>query len=334
MDMRELGGFGPVSALTLGGGGLGQIWGETTRAEAVATVKAAVDAGITLLDLAPMYGRGEAESVVGETFGGRLPEGVCVTTKCLTGTLPPDDMLAKIERSLMRSFEALKQDRVDLFFLHCQVIPDNYVMAQNSDTQERWTVSWSNYLDAFIPAVENLKERGLIGAWGLTGTGLPATIMAALRQETKPAVVQAITNLMDSPGGIRRYEEPPEPRNIIRTAKNNDVGVMGIRAVQAGALTAQIDRSMDVNEPDMQDYIRAEPYRALCAELGENPAILAHRYALQMDGVDTLVLGVKNRQELQEIVDAEALGALEAEVVAKIDALRLNFFRPKIPMEI
>ncbi len=74
--------------------------------------------------------------------------------------------------------------------------------------------------------------------------------------------------------------------------------------------------------------------KALCAELGENPAILAHRYALQMDGVDTLVLGVKNRQELQEIVDAEALGALEAEVVAKIDALRLNFFRPKIPMEI
>ena len=37
---RELGRVGPVSRLTLGGGGLGQVWGETDRDEAVATVHA------------------------------------------------------------------------------------------------------------------------------------------------------------------------------------------------------------------------------------------------------------------------------------------------------
>ena len=63
---------------------------------------------------------------------------------------------------------------------------------------------------------------------------------------------------------MRRYEEPPEPRNIIRTAKNNHVGVMGIRAVQAGALTAEIDRPLGRDDPEMRDYAKAAPFRALC----------------------------------------------------------------------
>ena len=39
MQMRTFGRLGVVSALTLGGGGLGQVWGATTREEAVATVQ-------------------------------------------------------------------------------------------------------------------------------------------------------------------------------------------------------------------------------------------------------------------------------------------------------
>lgn len=42
MQTRMLGKLWPVSALTLGGGGLGQLWGVTSREEAVATVREAV----------------------------------------------------------------------------------------------------------------------------------------------------------------------------------------------------------------------------------------------------------------------------------------------------
>jgi len=77
----------PVSTLTLGGGGLGMVWGETTFEECVATVHDAVAAGINLIDLAPRYGDGKAEEVVGEAFGGRLPAGVRVTSKCNLGSI-------------------------------------------------------------------------------------------------------------------------------------------------------------------------------------------------------------------------------------------------------
>jgi aryl-alcohol dehydrogenase-like predicted oxidoreductase len=51
---------------------------------------------------------------------------------------------------------------------------------------------------------------------------------------------------------------------------------------------------------------------------------VAPRYALAMDGVDTVVLGVKNRAELAQCLTAEEAGPLEADVVARIDALGLR----------
>jgi aryl-alcohol dehydrogenase-like predicted oxidoreductase len=94
---------------------------------------------------------------------------------------------------------------------------------------------------------------------------------------------------------------------------------MGIRAVQAGALTAALDRPLPDDHAEMVDYRRAAGFRALCAELGENPALVAHRYALSLD-IDTLVLGVKNREELADCVAAAAAGRLPAALMARIDA--------------
>lgn len=333
METRELGALWPVSALTLGGGGLGQIWGPTTREEAIATVKLAVDRGITLLDLAPLYGRGEAEAVVGATFEGSWPSHLRVTTKCMIGASHFGDIAARLEASLLRSLATLRREQADIFFLHSNIHPDGYVYEGAPEMHERAAVSWAVYTGEVIPALERLKTKGLIGAWGITGTGLPRSIMEALRGEPKPAVVQAVANLLDSAGGMRRYLEPPEPRNIIRTAKNNGVGVMGIRAVQAGALTAALDRPLPVDDPEMQDYRKAAPFRALAAELGEEPAHLAHRYALAIEGVDTLVIGVKNRRELEDVLDAEAKGPLDAETVRRIDALGLRRQVPRIPLD-
>ena len=140
-----------------------------------------------------------------------------------------------------------------------------------------------------------------------------------LGQDPKPAAVQVVANLLDSPGGLKFFDDPARPREIMATARANGVAVMGIRAVQAGALTAAIDRPLPADHPEMLDYARAAGFRALCAELGENPAVLSHRYALSLP-IDTLVLGVKNRAELAECVAAAAADPLSAEIVARIDA--------------
>jgi aryl-alcohol dehydrogenase-like predicted oxidoreductase len=123
---------------------------------------------------------------------------------------------------------------------------------------------------------------------------------------------------------MRNYAEPANPRQLIAAANAAGVGVMGIRAVQAGALASAIDRDLPADHPEARDFRRAAPWRALCRELGEDPALLAHRYALSMEGVATVVLGVKNRAELAECLTAEAAGPLEPELIARIDSLGLR----------
>lgn len=322
MRYGKLGPLDHVSALTLGGGGLGRLWGETTLGEAEATVHAAIEGGVTLIDTAPMYR--DCEAVIGQAFGGALPGGVRITSKCQLGHPPEGDVAARLEASLAKSLAAMRLERVDIFFLHSNIRPDDYVYARHDHLKDQFSTPWRQYAAEVVPALEALKASGRIGAWGITGTGVPTAILEALAFEPAPDVVQAVTNLLDSPGGMRSYAEPALPRDIIAAAVARGVGVMGIRAVQAGALTSAIDRSMSPNHPESKDFERAAPFRALCARWGEDPAVVAHRYALSMAGVDTVILGVKNRIELAQCLAAEAAGPLSAEAMAEIDGLGLR----------
>jgi aryl-alcohol dehydrogenase-like predicted oxidoreductase len=317
MQQHGFGRLAPVSVLTLGGGGLGMLWGETSFAECVATVHEAVEAGITLFDLAPRYGDGKAEEVVGAAFAGRLPEGVRVTSKCNLGEAAPEQIEGILRRSIEGSLTRLRLSRLDLFFLHSNVVPDPEHMARHADAASRMTL-YSTFVEHVRPVFERLVVEEVIGAWGLTGIGHPDTIIRLLGERPAPAAVQIIANLLDSPGGLKFFDGPAKPREVMAAARANEVGVMGIRAVQAGALTSAIDRPLPPDHPEMRDYARAAGFRALAAELGMAPAYLAHRYALSL-AIDTLVLGVKNRTELTECVAAAAAGPLPAELMARVD---------------
>jgi aryl-alcohol dehydrogenase-like predicted oxidoreductase len=322
MQKNAFGPLGQVSRLTLGGGGIGQGWGPTSREEAIATIHAAVDAGIDLLDTAPLYRN--CESIVAETFNGKLPAGLRVTTKCGLGSPEPAQVERALTQSLEGSLTAMKVDHVDIFFLHSNICADDYVYANRPDLQNSYATRWSIYAEHVIPALEKLKAAGKIAHWGITGSGVPDVIIRALNHPKRPAYIQAVTNLLDSAGSLRRYSEPARPREIIAAAVASGVSVLGIRAVQAGALTASVDRDLTPNNPDRKDYERAAPFRALCQEIGQEPAIVAHRYALSLPGIATVILGVKNREELKQCVDAEAAGPLEPAVMARIDALGLR----------
>jgi aryl-alcohol dehydrogenase-like predicted oxidoreductase len=206
----------------------------------------------------------------------------------------------------------MRLEHVDLFILHGLLVPDD-APAGLGTPRALW-------LAAVRPALQRLVEEGLAGAWGITGIGVPDALLATLAEDPAPGAIQCVANLLDSPGAMQRFDDDPRPRALIAAAQERGVGVMGIRAVQAGALTDAIDRPLPDDHPERRDFARAAPFRALAAELGKTPAALAHRYALDMAGVDTLVLGVKNRAELRECLAAEAAGPLEPELVARIDA--------------
>ena len=327
MEQRELGPLGSVSVVSLGGGGIGQVWGPTDRREAVATVRAAVDADITLLDVAPAYGNGEAESVVAEAFGSRYPDGLRISTKCMLGTTVEPELIAtRLEESLVSSLERLHRDSVDAFILHDFLVPDGFSLAPGF-AGAPWTshlayvtTPVSQYLDAIVPALQRLVQRGLAGAWGISGLGIEAATREALEAPARPGLVQCIANLLDSPGDLRLTADRPEPRALATVADAAGVGVMGVRAVQAGALTDAFDRDVPEGSQDSADYRRAAGFRRLAASLGRSPAYLAHRYALSLPSIGTVVLGAKNRTELAECLKAAEDGPPDPELIAQIDS--------------
>src|SRR5258708_9418747 len=72
MQQRRLGTSGPVvSAIGLGAMGMSGIYGPADRAKSIATVHAALDAGVTLLDTGDFYGMGHNEMLIGQALKGR-----------------------------------------------------------------------------------------------------------------------------------------------------------------------------------------------------------------------------------------------------------------------
>ncbi|MET0271733.1 MAG: aldo/keto reductase [Phenylobacterium sp.] len=77
MQMRKLGTTGPtVSAFGLGAMGMSGPYGPADRAESLATIHAALDAGINLIDTGDFYGMGHNEMLIGEALKGRRDEAV------------------------------------------------------------------------------------------------------------------------------------------------------------------------------------------------------------------------------------------------------------------
>jgi aryl-alcohol dehydrogenase-like predicted oxidoreductase len=315
MRMRPFGRLGQVSALTLGGGGIGNVWGPVERSERVATVRAAIDAGITMIDVAPSYGPGEAESVVGEALGGAMPDGVQITTK--VGW--PDDAAGerRIVDSLRASLDRLGVERVDLFLLHSQLAPDGGPSAPRAMTVRM-------FREVVRPTFERLADEGLIRRWGLTGAGHPRALKEVLAEDPRPAGVQCVANALDLSGDMSIFgpQERPDNAGVRASAVEAGVPVIGIRAVAAGSLADSLDREVPPDHPAARDFEAAAGFRRLAAEHGVSAAFLAHRYALSMPDVATVVLGVKNRDELAECVAAEDAGPLSDDELRVIEALR------------
>jgi len=328
MQKRKFKPFGEVSSLTLGGGGLGQVWGKTTREEAILTVHMALEAGINHYDVAPMYGKGEAERVIGQAFEGKKLDEIFITTKCWLGTLPEEGVYERLSISLKRSLETMNIEKVNLFLLHSQLIEDDYELSKFKEMRDSNTTSLSCYFNAVIPAFEKLKQEGRIDHWGIGGLGQNEALLQAINFETPPEVIQCAVNPLNSAGAISFIDDNFDPKIILTESQNRNIPILAIRAVQAGALTTNMDRDPDpsgFDKKDFDDYERAASFRNLAKEMGQSPASLAHRYTLSIPKVSSVILGVKNRSELDECINAERKGKLTSEEIETIE----NLFQDK-----
>jgi aryl-alcohol dehydrogenase-like predicted oxidoreductase len=214
-------------------------------------------------------------------------------------------LVSTIERILAESLARLQLLRLDVLFVHDPLVPDDQESGEAG-------LHRSLLVEVIRPTLERLVADGRIGAWGISGTGVASAVIETLNEDPAPYVAQIPANVLRSGSSNGSTE-------LIAAASRRGVGVMCIRPTQSGALTDGFDRPVDAEAAAY--FKRAEPFRRLARELGVSPAGLAHRYALSIPGVDTVTLGVKNRDELREALAAEIAGPLPGALIDRIDTL-------------
>jgi aryl-alcohol dehydrogenase-like predicted oxidoreductase len=122
MKSRQLGSNGPaVSALGLGTMGMSAMYGPADRAESIATIHAALDAGINLLDTGDFYGSGHNELLIHEALAGRKRDQVVISVKFGALRDPAGNWVgydaspAAVKNSLTQTLVRLGADHVDVY---------------------------------------------------------------------------------------------------------------------------------------------------------------------------------------------------------------------------
>jgi aryl-alcohol dehydrogenase-like predicted oxidoreductase len=122
MTTRRLGATGPaVSALGLGCMGMSAFYGSADRAESIAAIHAALDAGVTLLDTGDFYGMGDNEMLIRDALAGRRREDVVLSVKFGALRSPDgafigfDGRPAAVKTALAYTLKRLGTDYVDIY---------------------------------------------------------------------------------------------------------------------------------------------------------------------------------------------------------------------------
>ena len=321
MEYTELGRTGlRVSRAGFGGGGIGQVWGATTDEESVRAVHRALDLEINFFDVAPGYGNGKAEEVLGTALEGRRDRAV-VATKVRLRAEEMEDVAGAVNRSVEASLRRLRMDSVDVLHVH------NRFTAQRGEAPD--SLSAADALGPVLEAYQKAQAAGKTRFIGLSAMDHHVPTMKRIMESGHYDTVLAYYNLLNRTA----QEVPPQgvslldQGQIIPLAKSLGMGVIGIRSHAAGALSTQLDRVVRPDTLVGQDEARAKTLDFLVAGQIRTLSQAAMVFCLMNPDIDTTVPGVKNVAEAEEIAGCVDLPPIPASHLGRLRELYARGFR-------
>jgi len=308
MDRRKLGKTGPTtSAIGLGCMGMSDFYGPADRSESIATIHAALDAGMTLLDTGDFYGMGHNEMLIGEALAGRNRDQVQISVKFGALRTPDkkwlgyDSRPAAIWNFLSYSLQRLGVDHIDIY-RPARLDPAVPI----EDT---------------IGAMADMVKAGTIRHIGLSEVGSD-TIRRA-------HAVHPIADLQIEYSLISRGIES----DILKTCREFGIGVTAYGVLSRGLISGHWSK----DQTRARDFRGMSPrfsggnldanlalvdkLRAIAADVGASPAQVAIAWVAAQGNDIVPLVGARRRDRL-----TEALGALDAKLTSvQLAALNTAF---------
>jgi aryl-alcohol dehydrogenase-like predicted oxidoreductase len=307
MDIRRLGSTGPrVSAIGLGCMGMSDLYGPADEAESIATIHAALDAGITLLDTGDFYGMGHNEMLIRDALRGRDRDQVIVSVKFGALREPAgrwngyDGRPHAVKNFLAYSLRRLGTDHIDIYRL--------------------------SRLDPAVPiedtigAIAEMVRAGHVRHIGLSEVGAQ-TIRRA--QATHP-----ICDLQIEYSLLSRGIE----HEILPTCRELGIGVTAYGVLSRGLISGHWSADRRLPAGDFRatsprfaganlshNLALVDALKQIAAERGVTAAQLAIAWVLSRGEDIVPLVGARTRARLQEALPAVSL-PLDAPTLARIEA--------------
>jgi aryl-alcohol dehydrogenase-like predicted oxidoreductase len=284
----------------------GWMWGGTDEAESIATIRAAVEHGINLIDTAPVYGFGRSEEIVGKAIAeGHLRSRVLIATKTgiewSGGSVFRNASRARILQEVEDSLRRLRTDHIDVYQVHW---PDPLVRIE--ETAE---------------AMRTLFEQGKIRAIGVSNFSVAQ--MERFRRVAPLHVLQPPYNLFER--GIEA--------DILPYCQKNEISIFGYGALCRGLLSGRMRPDSKFGGDDLR---RTDPkfqqprfgeYLAAVQRLDQLARQRFHKRVIHLavrwmldQGVTTALWGARHPGQLQP-VDEVSGWRLDAPAKAEIDRI-------------
>jgi aryl-alcohol dehydrogenase-like predicted oxidoreductase len=308
MELTEIPGTSlKVSPVAIGTWAIGGwMWGGTDEAESIATIRAAFEHGINIVDTAPVYGFGRSEEIVGKAIAeARLRKDVLIATKAglqwEDGKVSRNASRARINREVEDSLRRLRTDYIDVYQVHW---PDPLVTIE--ETAE---------------AMLALFKQGKIRAIGVSNFSVLQ--MERFRRVAPLHVLQPPYNL---------FERDIET-DLLPYCRRNKIATLGYGALCRGLLSGRMQantvfdgddlRRSDpkFREPRFAQYLAAvEKLDQLARQrFGKRVIHLAVRWMLDQ-GISTALWGARRPDQLRP-ADEVTGWSLDASTKAEIDRI-------------
>ncbi|MEV0820984.1 aldo/keto reductase [Nonomuraea rubra] len=321
MEQRVLGRTGRrVGVVGLGAWQLGADWGEVSEDEAVATLSAAVESGVTFIDTADVYGDGRSEQIVGR-FAKDRPE-ITVATKMgrRLEQVPDNYVMSNFRAWNERSRRNLGVDTIDLVQLHCPPTP-----------------VYST--DAVFDALDTLVSEKKLAAYGVSVETCEEALTAIARPGV--ATVQIILNAFR----LKPLEE------VLPAARAAGVGIIARVPLASGLLSGKYDEHTTFSADDHRTYNRRgeafdvgetfsgvdfgtglEAVRRLAPLVpeGVTMAQFALRWILDQEGVSVVIPGARNPAQARANAAADAVPPLDEATLAAVRDVYDELVRPQV----
>jgi aryl-alcohol dehydrogenase-like predicted oxidoreductase len=312
VETRILGRTGrQVGVVGLGCWQLGGDWGTVGDEQALGVLHAAVDAGVTFLDTADVYGDGRSETLIGRFLRERGRDGLTVATKAGRRADPhvPEAFTAENLRAWTdRSRRNLGVDTLDLVQLHCPPTP-----------------VYST--DAVYDALDGLVDAGAIAAYGVSVETADEALTAIARPHV--ATVQIILNA---------FRLKPLDR-VLPAAREAGVGIIARVPLASGLLSGKYDEHTTFAADDHRTYnrhgeafdvgetfsgvpfevgVQAAKEIAQIAPEGTPTAAFALRWIVDQPGVSVVIPGARTPEQARANAAAAEVAALTDEQQAAV----------------